>query len=81
MGQYEARYPVGTSVRVASVQVLRAFIETWRHHNPLPVEHLSFAGHGTEILTVGFYHGGDVLYELRGVPGVWHESCLADVME
>ena len=25
---------------------------------------------------VGYYHGGDVLYELEGVPGVWHEVCL-----
>lgn len=25
---------------------------------------------------VGFYHGGDPLYKLDGVPGVWHEECL-----
>jgi hypothetical protein len=25
---------------------------------------------------VGFYHGGDPLYSLDGVPGVWHERCL-----
>ena len=27
-------------------------------------------------MRVGFYHGGDALYELEGVPGVWHEVCL-----
>jgi hypothetical protein len=27
-------------------------------------------------VSVGFYHGGDVLYVLEGIPGVWHESCL-----
>jgi hypothetical protein len=25
---------------------------------------------------VGFYHGGDVLYTLDGIPGLWHEQCL-----
>jgi hypothetical protein len=28
---------------------------------------------------VGFYHGGDELYKLKGVPGVWHEHCLREV--
>lgn len=23
-----------------------------------------------------YYHGGDELYWLKGVPGVWHEQCL-----
>jgi hypothetical protein len=23
---------------------------------------------------VGFYHGGDELYELASVPGIWHEQ-------
>lgn len=25
---------------------------------------------------IGYYHGGDELYWLKGVPGVWHERCL-----
>jgi hypothetical protein len=29
-----------------------------------------------KIKSVGFYHGGDVLYEIEGVPGIWHERCL-----
>jgi hypothetical protein len=24
----------------------------------------------------GYYHGGDVLYTLTGVRGIWHEQCL-----
>ena len=28
---------------------------------------------------VGFYHGGDELYKLKGLPGVWHEQCLKEV--
>jgi hypothetical protein len=31
------------------------------------------------VQEVGFYHGGDVLYQLRGVPGTWHECCLIGI--
>lgn len=27
---------------------------------------------------VGFYHGGDELYKLSQVPGVWHQQCLKE---
>jgi len=37
---------------------------------------MAFAGSEAKVLTVGFYHGGDVLYTLKGVPGIWHELCL-----
>ena len=36
-----------------------------------------FAGRGTTVQEVSFYHGGDVLYTLDGIPGIWHEQCLA----
>jgi hypothetical protein len=39
-------------------------------------EQLVFAGSSATIASVGFYHCGDVLYVLEGIPGVWHESCL-----
>jgi hypothetical protein len=28
------------------------------------------------IATVAFYHGGEVLYTLENIPGIWHEVCL-----
>jgi len=37
---------------------------------------LNYANHIAEVKSFGFYHGGDVLYELKGVPGIWHEQCL-----
>jgi hypothetical protein len=27
---------------------------------------------------VSYYHGGGVLFQLRGVPGLWHEACVED---
>ena len=29
------------------------------------------------VSSVGFYHGGDELYVIEGIPGVWHEVCLS----
>ncbi len=35
-----------------------------------------FAGRSAVVDQVGFCHGGDVLYVLREILGVWHEVCL-----
>jgi hypothetical protein len=40
---------------------------------------LKFADKIAKVKSVGFYHGGDELYELKGVPGTWHEQCLRAV--
>ena len=75
-GLYEAAFPVGTTVRVAPRADLEAFVATWKWHHPLQVEQFECAGSLATVKNVSFYHGGDVLYELRDVPGIWHEACL-----
>jgi hypothetical protein len=45
------------------------------HHKLRPIQ-LEFADRIAEVEAVGFYHGGDVLYRLVGIPGTWHERCL-----
>ena len=76
MTDYNARYPVGTSVRVANLEALKSFRESWAYHHKLVDEQLDFAGQIAVVKGVGYYHGGDPLYELQGVPGTWHEVCL-----
>jgi hypothetical protein len=73
---YKSKYSVGEKVRVASREMLETFLATWRYHHKLQREQLEFGGTTAEVSKVGFYHGGDVLYELNGVPGIWHEACL-----
>ena len=76
MKPYEASFDVGSKVRVAKAEVLEEFRRRWKYHNPLETQQLQFAGKGAVVEGVGFYHGGDCLYVLRGFPGVWHEVCL-----
>jgi hypothetical protein len=73
---YQELFRKGTRVRIVSAGALADFRANWKLHNPLTAEQLRFAGHSATIASVGFYHGGDVLYELAGVPGIWHEVCL-----
>lgn len=73
---YEESFPAGTWVRIAEREALDEFLRTWKLHNPLKTEQLAFAGDVAEVENVGFYHGGDALYILKGIPGVWHERCL-----
>jgi hypothetical protein len=77
-GPYQECYPVGCRVRVASGSVLRGFVEpTWKFHHPVQPEQLKFAGFVSVVSHVAFYHGGDVLYNLRDTGDyTWHELCV-----
>ena len=76
MAPYRADYPVGTKVRIVDSDALADFCRTWKFHNNLTDEQLAYAGEVVEVEKVQFYHGGDVLYQLVGLPSVWHEQCL-----
>jgi hypothetical protein len=68
-------------VQVADFATLERFRATWYLHNPLRPEQLAFAGRKAVVADVGFYHGGDPLYVLRDLPGVWHETCLTAISD
>lgn len=74
-----AKYSDGMLVRIASKPALETFRATWTFHHPLQSEQVAFAGREAKVLKSGMYHGGDMLYELEGVPGIWHEQCLEAV--
>ena len=76
MSPYDEQFPVGTRVQIVSRERLEEFKRAWRYHHPLADEQLAFAGRQTTVREVAFYHGGDVLYSLDGIHGIWHEQCL-----
>ena len=78
-GPYCAEFPVGTWVRIAERPALEAFQASWSFHNPLLAPQLEHAGQLAQVQAVGFQHGADELYTLAGLPGLWHEACLAPV--
>ena len=76
---YKESYPVGSQVKIVPRAALEEFQRTWRLHNPLQPEQLAFGDATATVERVGYYFGGDVLYWLKGIPGTWHECCLAAV--
>jgi hypothetical protein len=76
MTPYEARYHVGSEVRISSPEKLQLFQREWKYHHKLTDEQLEYGNRLAEVESVGFYHGGDVLYKLLAIPGIWHEDCL-----
>jgi hypothetical protein len=74
-----AKFKVGARVQVADHPTLEDFFRTWKYHHRLTEEQLTYAGATAEVKSVGMYHGGDMLYELNGVPGIWHEQLLQPV--
>lgn len=79
MAPYIAAFPVGTRVRVSSAATLTLFKTEWTFHHPLTDEQIHFADVETTVDDVSYYHGGDPLYQLAGIPGIWHEQCLLSV--
>jgi hypothetical protein len=73
---YREAFPVGSAVRIADRASLEAFMESWRYHHKLQPEQLAYAARSTRVEEVGFYHGGDPVYKLEGIPGLWLEQCL-----
>jgi hypothetical protein len=75
-GLYKEEFPKGSSVRIASRPILQEFLKSWTYHNKLTPDQLNYADKIAEVESVSFYHGGDELYVLKGIPGIWHEQCL-----
>jgi hypothetical protein len=80
-GAYKLEFPEGTLVRIASRPELERFLREWHLHDPLQPEQLDFADRVTTVARTGIYHGGDELYSLDDIPGIWHECCLRAVGE
>jgi hypothetical protein len=77
MGElYKATFPAGSRVRIISRPALDEFARTWKYHHKLLPEQMGYGGTVTTVKEVSFYHGGDQLYVLEGVPGIWNEPCL-----
>jgi hypothetical protein len=71
-----AEFEVGSQVRIADRAFLEAFLEAGQYHNELEPEQLDYADRVATVQSVNFFHGGDEIYQLEGIPGVWHEECL-----
>jgi hypothetical protein len=70
------KYDRGATLRIPDREVLERFRSTWKYHHKLDESQLAFAGRVARVERWLMYHGGDILYELDGVPGVWHEHLL-----
>lgn len=73
---YKEAFPVGMEVRVADRDFLDHFMKTWQYHHNLRPEQLAYADRVTTVDDVSFYHGGDPVYKLTGIPDLWLEQCL-----
>jgi hypothetical protein len=63
-------------VRIADAERLREFRRTWTLHHKLAEEQIKHGRRVTQVAEAAMYHGGDVIYKLEGVPGIWHERLL-----
>ncbi len=63
-------------MRIVNLEKLQSFKRDWKYHHPLQESQLGFAGMVARVKGAAFYHGGDVLYQLDGIEGIWHEEVL-----
>jgi len=76
---YKEAFPKGSKVKIMTHAFLEDFLKSWKFHNKLKPEQLGYADQIAEVESVGFYHGGDELYKLKNIPGIWHKQCLESV--
>ena len=76
---YKEEYPVGSKIRIADFEALEVFKANWKSHHPLEAEQLKYAGQIAIVKEVSFYFGGDELYLLNDIPGIWHEKNLEPI--
>lgn len=76
---YKEAFPAGTEVRIADLAFLEDFMATWKYHHKLRQEQLAYANRKALVKGVAFYHGGDPVYTLEGILGLWLEQCLRPV--
>jgi hypothetical protein len=77
MAVYSEDLAVASRVRIKSAAVLQTFARPmWKYHHPAGTEMMRHADSTARVARVSYYHGGGVLCELDGVPGIWHEGCL-----
>jgi len=76
---YKEAFPVGTEVRIEDHAFLEDFMATWKYHHKLQPEQLAYAHRVVRVKEVAFYHGGDPIYTLEGIQGLWLEQCLQPV--
>ena len=76
---YQSEHAKGSRVKIASRPALEQFLREWKYHNKLQPEQLNYSDQFAEVESIGFYHGGDKLYKLKGIPVVWHLRCLFPV--
>jgi hypothetical protein len=74
--QYQEQFPKDSIVRVRDRAALESFKKEWRFHNPLSDAQLDYAAKEGRVAAVSYYHGGDVLYTIEAMPGLWHEQCI-----
>jgi len=71
-----AEFEVGSQVRIADRAFLESFLEAGQYHNELEPEQIEYADRVAKVKDVNFFTGGDEIYTLEEIPGVWHEECL-----
>jgi len=76
---HKQAFPLGAKVHIADRTSLEEFAAKWRFYHKLQPEQIACAGREATVVKVGFYYGGDAVYQLEGIPGTWPEQCLRAV--
>jgi len=76
-----AKFPLGSSVRIKSTGQLEAYSHNSRLRYPPSGNQIAYGGGSDSVRRITFSIRGDVLYELETAPGFWHEELLERRME
>ena len=70
------KYTQGSRVRISSRERIEEVLRTGRYRRKVEEQQFAFAGQVATVKWSGLYDGGGFVYQLAGVPGLWHEQLL-----
>src|ERR1700733_7625734 len=73
---HDARFPLGSSVRIKSTGQLEGYGRSGKLRYPPSGKQMAYGGAADSVRRITFSLRGDVLYELEKAPGMWHEQLL-----
>ena len=76
-GLNKAEFEVGSEVRIADRAFSRVFSKPGSTTTSSSPSSSNTPAASAKVKDVTFFHGGDEIYTLEGIPGVWHEECLS----
>jgi len=78
MPDYHPIFKKGDKIKINDKDYLLNFQRTWKYHHNITDDQIKYAERLAAVKDVYIYHGGEVMYALKSIPGIWLEQLIEE---